>query len=126
MREFETSRWFTRGWTLQELLAPDFLEFYDSNWQFLGTKSSRIDLLHAATKIGKRYLLNRNTIKDASIAAKFSWASNRKTIRLEDMAYCLLGLVDVNMPMLYGEGEKAFYRLQLEIIKLTNEHTIFA
>jgi hypothetical protein len=60
------------------------------------------------------------------MATKFSWASCKTTTRVEDMAYCLLGLVRVNMPMLYGEGEKAFYRLQLEVIKQTNEHTIFA
>jgi len=123
---FESSRWFKRGWTLQELLAPEAIEFYDSDWDFLGTKSSLIDRIFAATSINKIYLLHRAAIEDASIAAKFSWASTRETTREEDMAYCLLGLVQVNMPMLYGEGSGAFYRLQLEIIKQNNDHTIFA
>jgi len=122
----ESSRWFERGWTLQELLAPDVVEFYDSDWKFIGTRTGLIDQIFAATKIDKRYLLDRTAIKDASIATKFSWASARRTTREEDKAYCLLGLVQVNMPMLYGEGSGAFYRLQLEIIKQTNDHTIFA
>lgn len=125
-RDFQSSRWFRRGWTLQELLAPDIVEFYDSDWIFLGTKTSLINRIVAATKIDKRCLLHRTAIEKASIAAKFSWASARMTTRVEDMAYCLLGLVQVNMPMLYGEGPGAFYRLQLEIIKQTNDHTIFA
>ena len=62
----------------------------------------------------------------ASIAMKMSWISTRKTTRVEDIAYCLLGLFDVNMPLLYGEGEKAFLRLQLEIINRSDDETIFA
>ena len=124
--DFESSRWFSRGWTLQELLAPDVIEFYDSDWTFLGTKKSLVDEIFAATKIDKRCLLDRTAIENASIAARLSWASERGTTREEDTAYCLLGLVQVNMPMLYGEGTGAFYRLQLEIIKQTNDHTIFA
>jgi len=124
--KFTSSRWFKRGWTLQELLAPDVIEFFDSDWRFMGTKSGLLDEIHAATKIEKQYLLERNAINIATVAAKFSWASARTTTREEDMAYCLLGLVRVNMPMLYGEGSGAFYRLQLEMIKQTNEHTIFA
>jgi hypothetical protein len=123
---FQSSRWFKRGWTLQELLAPDAIEFFDSNWRFMGTKSSLLDQIYAATNIEKQYLHDRHAIENATIATKFSWASGRTTTREEDMAYCLLGLVQVNMPMLYGEGSGAFYRLQLEIIKQTNEHTIFA
>ncbi|PVH90399.1 HET-domain-containing protein [Periconia macrospinosa] len=119
-------RWFTRGWTLQEILAPLVVEFFDRDWRRIGTKSSLIEAITSRTRIDKRYLLDRETIKDACIAAKFSWASQRETTRPEDIAYCLLGLVDVNMPMLYGEGTKAFYRLQLELLKKSNEHSIFA
>ena len=122
----QSSRWFNRGWTLQELLAPETIEFYNSDWRFLGTKTSLVEGIFAATRINKQCLLDRTAIKNTSIAAKFSWASGRVTTREEDMAYCLLGLVQVNMPMLYGEGRDAFYRLQLEIIKQNTDHTIFA
>jgi hypothetical protein len=125
-QELESSRWFTRGWTLQELLAPDVVEFYNHAWSMLGTKSKLLKVLERVTKIERKYLLSRESIQEASIATKFSWAALRKTTRVEDMTYCLLGLVQVNMPMLYGEGNRAFYRLQLEIIKQNNEHSIFA
>ncbi|KAG9185670.1 hypothetical protein G6011_07001 [Alternaria panax] len=101
---FKSSRWFKRGWTLQDLLAPDVMEFYDSNWSFMGTKSSLLSQIQTATDIETHYLINRGAIENATIAAKFSWASGRTKTREEDMAYCLLGVVHVNMPMLYGEG----------------------
>ncbi|KAF2689095.1 hypothetical protein K458DRAFT_329214 [Lentithecium fluviatile CBS 122367] len=118
-------RWFQRGWTLQELLAPSVVEFYNQEWQLLGTKCGLATIIQHVTRIEKKYLLDRHSIQDASVATKFSWASLRQTTRVEDTAYCLLGLVDVNMTMLYGEGTKAFYRLQLELLKKSNEHTIF-
>ncbi|KAH7066373.1 heterokaryon incompatibility protein-domain-containing protein [Paraphoma chrysanthemicola] len=124
--QLKCSRWFSRGWTLQELLAPDAVEFYDNSWKLLGTRARLVDHIQEITKIDRRFLLNRDTIRDASIATKFSWAAPRITTRVEDRAYCMLGLVQVNMPMLYGEGDRAFYRLQLEIIRQTNEHSIFA
>jgi hypothetical protein len=124
--ELETSRWFTRDWTLQELLAPDVVEFYDTQWSFLGTKAKLIDTISGATNIEPKFVLSRETIESASIGTKFSWAAARRTTRAEDMAYCMLGITRVNMPMLYGEGDRAFYRLQLEIIRQTNDHTIFA
>ncbi|KAH7092441.1 HET domain-containing protein [Paraphoma chrysanthemicola] len=124
--ELQSSRWFSRGWTLQELLAPDTVEFYNKSWQLLGTRARLVDHIQQVTRIDKRFLLNRDIIEDANIATKFSWAAPRTTTRVEDRAYCMLGLVQVNMPMLYGEGDRAFYRLQLEIIRQTNEHSIFA
>lgn len=124
--DFEASRWFKRGWTLQELLAPEIVEFYDISWTFLGTKSKLVHRISRVTGIERACLLNRDAIKYTSTGTKFSWASLRETTRVEDMAYCLLGLCRVNMPMLYGEGERAFYRLQLEIIKQENGHSIFA
>jgi hypothetical protein len=125
-QELESSRWFTRGWTLQELLAPDVVEFYNEAWSMLGTKSKLLEVIARITRIERRFLLSRTTIQEATIATKLSWAALRKTTRVEDMTYCLLGLVQVNMPMLYGEGARAFFRLQLEIIKQNNEHSIFA
>lgn len=72
-------------------------------------------------------ILNGEPLSRRSIAQRMSWASKRVTTRKEDMAYCLLGIFDVNMPMLYGEGaQKAFLRLQEEIIKQSDDHTIFA
>lgn len=119
-------RWFSRGWCLQELLAPEVVEFYNAQWVCVGTKSSLVASISTLTGIEERYLLDRGSIQLASIATRFSWASRRSTTRTEDIAYCLLGLVDVNMPLLYGEGDRAFYRLQLELIQNSNEQTIFA
>ena len=119
------SEWFNRGWTLQELLAPAAVEFYSEDWVRLGTKLNLVDDIQHTTGIEKRFLINRVSIRWACIGKKFSWASHRKTTRPEDAAYSLLGLVGVSMPMLYGEGQKAFYRLQLEILKQTRDHTIF-
>ncbi|KAH7075722.1 heterokaryon incompatibility protein-domain-containing protein [Paraphoma chrysanthemicola] len=116
--KFVEARWFTRGWTLQELLAPTIRR--------IGTKLSLACEIERATGIQKTYLLDRRAIQQACVGEKFSWASKRITTRPEDVAYCLLGLVGVNMPLLYGEGAKAFHRLQLEIIKENIDHTIFA
>jgi hypothetical protein len=121
------SRWFTRGWTLQELLAPSHVVFYSRNWRRLGTKSGLCDLLHSITRIEQRYLRGDAPLEDASIAKRMSWAAGRSTSRSEDMAYCLLGLFDINMPLLYGEGSKAFLRLQGELVKsYPYDHSIFA
>jgi hypothetical protein len=124
--QLEKSRWFTRGWTLQELLAPDVVELYDTQWSLLGTKAKLIDIIASVTKIDPKFILSRETIERASIGTKFSWTAARQTTRTEDMAYCMLGIMRINMPMLYGEGERAFYRLQLEVIRQTNDHSIFA
>ena len=118
---FRKSKWFTRGWTLQELLAPEIVIFLSEDWEELGTKDSLADLISAVTSIGD--LTNFN---DACIAAKMSWASSRKTTRVEDQAYCLMGLFGVNMPPLYGEGVRAFIRLQLEILRVSDDESIFA
>jgi hypothetical protein len=115
--EFRKSKWFTRGWTLQELLAPEIVVFYNHDWAEIGTKASMDDLISSITHIEAPFLTGTNDVKSACVAQKMSWASRRKTTRLEDTAYCLMGLFDVHMPLLYGEGKKAFYRLQLEIIK---------
>lgn len=123
---FKKSRWFTRGWTLQELLAPTVVEFYDSTWSILGTKSSLLPIISGITGIQESALQSPINIGLASVAQKFSWAAARQTSREEDVAYCLLGLFNVNMPLLYGEGKRAFLRLQQEIMRISNDHTIFA
>lgn len=103
---FRKSRRFTRGWTLQELLAPSSLVFLNSQWVDIGTKSTLGTLISSIT--GIKDLLN---YESSSVAQKMSWAARRETTRVEDKAYCLLGLFDINMPPLYGEGKNAFLRL---------------
>ena len=123
---FPKCRWFTRGWTLQELIAPSQLVFYNSGWGVRGTKQSATYLISQITRIQSDYLWNGQSVKFASVAERMSWASRRETTRIEDMAYCLLGLFDINMPMLYGEGSKAFLRLQEEIVKKTNDLSLLS
>jgi hypothetical protein len=118
-------RWFTRGWTLQELLAPKLVEIFNKAWVHIGTKSDHAEAISELTGITTDVLLNETDISTVSVAERMSWASNRQTKRKEDMAYCLLGIFDVNMPLIYGEGEKAFRRLQEEIIKHSNDLSIF-
>ncbi|OAQ60523.1 het domain-containing protein [Pochonia chlamydosporia 170] len=124
--DLKSCRWFTRGWTLQELIAPATIQFYDKNWTCVGTKQTLDDPLHLITKIDKNVLQDGRRITQFSVAKKMTWASGRQTTRIEDMAYCLLGILDVNMPLLYGEREKAFQRLQEEIVRSTHDMTIFS
>ncbi|KAI4157198.1 MAG: hypothetical protein LQ342_008470 [Letrouitia transgressa] len=121
---FRNSRWFTRGWTLQELLAPGQLTFCDRSWKPFGTKETlRKDILQA-TKIDEEHL--SGNFGNACIATKMSWASKRETSRPEDMAYCLLGILGVTMTIEYSEGRKAFIRLQEILIERIPDESIFA
>ncbi|OCL13293.1 HET-domain-containing protein, partial [Glonium stellatum] len=124
--ELSDSRWFTRGWTLQELIAPPTVEFLAKDWTEIGTKTSLQKEIARITGVNSRILCRISHVGKASVAKRMSWAARRQTSRLEDEAYCLMGLFGVNMPMLYGEGKMAFERLQLEIIKNSNDHSIFA
>lgn len=123
--QFKKCRWFTRGWTLQELIAPDNLNFYDQNWISIGSKKDHWSIISEVTRIPESVLVHRS-LQEASIAKRLSWAANRQTERLEDKAYCLLGILNVHMAMVYGEGERAFIRLQEEIIKSSLDHSLFA
>ncbi|KAL7625908.1 hypothetical protein AAE478_005132 [Parahypoxylon ruwenzoriense] len=123
---FAKSRWFTRGWTLQELLAPGTVMFFDGNWSALGDRKELAGMISDVTRIHIGVLKGRETIRDYSIAQRMSWAADRQTSREEDIAYCLLGIFDVNMPLLYGEGVEAFTRLQGEIIKVSADQSILA
>ena len=120
------SKWFTRGWTLQELIAPHTVIFYSSDWVQVGTKWTLHDVLAQKTGIDVGILTGEKSLESASVARRMSWACNRETTRTEDEAYCLMGLFDVNMPMLYGEGKKAFVRLQEEIMKNSDDQSLFA
>ncbi|KAF4493061.1 Vegetative incompatibility protein HET-E-1 [Colletotrichum fructicola Nara gc5] len=123
---FAMSRWFTRGWTLQELLAPAKLDFYSRSWDRLGGKSFLAKAISSITGIDEMFLRGR-PVREASIAARMSWASGRETSREEDRSYSLLGLFDVHIPLLYGEGGKnAFLRLQEELIRTSHDQSIFA
>ncbi|KIW18534.1 hypothetical protein PV08_02822 [Exophiala spinifera] len=120
------SRWFTRGWTLQELLAPLHVVFFDQNWMEIGSKVGLLDELNAITGVPQSALACPATIHQYCVAERMFWAHQRETTRVEDIAYCLLGIFDVNMPLLYGEGKKAFRRLQLQIVSESGDHSIFA
>jgi hypothetical protein len=123
---FCLSRWFTRGWTLQELIAPGTVYFCSKDWVKIGERIEHSEAVARITGIPRELLIDPLNLTKYSVAQKMSWASKRKTTRIEDVAYCLLGLVDVNMPLLYGEGDKAFLRLQEENMKITTDHTLFA
>ena len=122
----ERCRWFTRGWTLQELIAPRRVLFFDQNWQYRFDKAEIADQLQDITRIAKDIICHLKPLSSVCVAAKMSWAAFRETTRVEDTAYCLMGLFDVNMPLLYGEEHKAFRRLQEEIIRTTPDRSVFA
>ena len=123
---FGSCRWFTRGWTLQELIAPRTCVFYDQAWRRIAERGEILSLISRLTDIDPEVLCHRQPLSSVSIAAKMSWASRRQTTRLEDEAYCLLGIFGINMPMLYGEGRNAFARLQEEILRVSTDQSIFA
>ncbi|KAK5718175.1 hypothetical protein LTR17_015823 [Elasticomyces elasticus] len=145
---FAESEWFDRGWTLQELLAPQNVVFCNRAWQVIGHKCThqignfsvpcsvydhKLKIygpslnteISRPTKIDSRYLRTPVYIFGCSVACRMSWAARRKTARIEDMAYCLLGILNVNMPLLYGEGHGAFIRLQEELIRRSSDQSIF-
>lgn len=131
--KFSKSRWFTRGWNLQELLAPHSVLFFDSEWTFIGNRDDLAHQISAITGISQAHLLSPNDttprqalLQRASVAERMSWASRRETTREEDIAYCLLGIFDVNIPLLYGEGTQAFQRLQMEILTRRFDPTLLA
>ncbi|KAL4073150.1 heterokaryon incompatibility protein-domain-containing protein [Scleroderma yunnanense] len=119
-------KWFLRGWTLQELIAPHRLHFFDKEWAYIGDKQELVYTLNEITRIPISILEDGLPSLRPSVAQIISWASDRRTTREEDRAYSLLGLLGVHMPMLYGEGANAFRRLQLEIIRGSNDQSIFA
>jgi len=151
------NRWFTRGWTLQELIAPPAVDFYNQQWVKFGNRDGLWSLLSSLTGIEElvfrwhpyprcpvparaatgqhdpsawpRCGLCRADLADMldtfSIATRMSWAANRNTTREEDIAYSLLGLFGVNLPLLYGERHAAFQRLQHEIVRRSTDQSIF-
>ncbi|KAK8103622.1 HET domain-containing protein [Apiospora kogelbergensis] len=123
------AKWFTRGWTLQELLAPPYLVFVDQAWRRIGTRESWADEIKEASRIEARHLTNFSptNFTSCSIAMRLSWASCRETTVEEDETYSLLGLFGISLPLIYGEGRwRAFNRLQRELITVYNDDSIFA
>jgi hypothetical protein len=111
----ETSRWFTRGWTLQELIAPASVEFFSKEGDRLGDKTSLMPTLHDITGIAMQ-ALDGSPMSCFTVDERMSWAERRKTRREEDSAYSLLGIFDISMPLIYGEGrQRAKERLRKEI-----------
>jgi len=148
-------KWCTRGWTLQELVAPYDVRFYNANWELLGTRHTLAEAISACTGIDKlilrrhrdscpransrekpipRYAMcfechtvnsSRRLLDSFSVATRMSWVSRRETTREEDIAYCVLGIFNVNLPLLYGEGcLRAFSRLQDAIVNRSNDQSI--
>ena len=122
---FRRSEWHTRGWTLQELVAPHTVIFLSKEWSVLNTKHALSDLLEEVTGIHRAALSKTLHYTSFSVAERMSWASRRKTTRIEDQAYCLMGLFDVNLPTIYGEGHHAFKRLQEEIMRRSLDPSLF-
>ncbi|KAF5339467.1 hypothetical protein D9758_015309 [Tetrapyrgos nigripes] len=123
---FRDGRWFTRGWTLQELLAPEYVVFLDKGWEKIGTRWSLQDVVSAVTGIPVDVFEGR-IIDEYSVAQRMSWAVFRETTRPEDQAYCLLGVFGVSMSPIYGEGGvKVFMQLQQEIIRISDDRSILA
>ncbi|KAK5798311.1 hypothetical protein VI817_004602 [Penicillium citrinum] len=121
-----TSVWFTRGWTLQELVAPQEMVFLANDWSEIGSRRELASRIEQITNIDTALLLGKTKLYNYCISKRMSWAATRETTRTEDRAYCLMGIFNVNMPLLYGEGENAFIRLQEEIMKDSNDETLFA
>jgi hypothetical protein len=147
LQQFESSAWFQRGWTLQEMLSPKMLIFCNARWKIFGHQlrdrnrlflkdyeastskyygPSLLSRLSTITNIHEDFLSGGSDLREASIAQRMGWASRRMTSRVEDEAYCLLGIFDINMPLIYGEGRKAFARLQEEIMKRSTDQSILA
>ena len=123
---FRQSRWHKRGWTLQELIAPAVVVFFSRTWERLGTKAELAELLEQITHIPQSILTRDQYYYQASVADRMVWASDRVTTRVEDQGYCLMGLFNVRMTIIYGEGTHAFQRLQQKIMKHGFDMSLFA
>ncbi|KAI0755350.1 hypothetical protein C8Q80DRAFT_428126 [Daedaleopsis nitida] len=124
--QWKRSRWFTRGWTLQELIAPNHVLLLYQDWTPKGMKADLAEALEDLTCIPAGILQMTEELSNYSVGERMEWAAKRETTRREDEAYCLMGIFDINMPTLYGEGSKAFRRLQEEIMKHTFDPTLVA
>jgi hypothetical protein len=122
-KQFVRSQWFQRGWTLQELLAPKNIEFFDRDWKHIGSKSTLIPQISEGSRISQKHLLG--DFRQASIAQKMSWLAHRKTEVKEDLAYCMLGIFGAEFRQRPGLHGKEFIRLQETIIESWPGRKIF-
>jgi hypothetical protein len=125
---FRKSRWFTREWTLQELISCSQRRFYANDWSFINQQGyDLINLVSNITRVNTEVLHDHRKLQKCCIAERMSWAAHRETTRPEDIAYSLIGIFGANMTVLYGEGTRAaFRRLQHEIMKNSCDQTLFA
>lgn len=121
---FRRSRWFTRGWTLQELLAPATVDFYSAERQWLGSKITLEREIQEVTKLPIKALRNPR-LSEFGVEERMKWAAKRTTTKKEDRAYCLFGIFDICLPLIYGEGEeKAMRRVQEEVARRHPEQMV--
>lgn len=124
--KFTESDWFTRGWTLQELIAPKRLKFFTKDWTLIGTREQLVDPIAERTGISREILRSGRIPQDVTISQKMVWAAQRETTKLEDRTYSLLGILGVNMVPVYGVDDGAFEDLQHRIIAKYADQTLFA
>lgn len=123
---FRESKWFTRGWTLQELIAPSSVDFFSREGKLLGDKTSLERQIHEITGIPVK-AIQGSPLSQFTVEERMSWAAKRTTTRKEDEAYCLLGMFEISMVQIYGEGKKdAFIRLQEAIDKPLSKPFLFS
>lgn len=122
---FRRSMWFKRGWTLQELIVPSRNVFLSKDWRMIGTKTSLASVIAGVTGIDTSILLHTRQLHTVSVADRMAWAAGRETTRIEDEAYCLMGIFGVRLSVIYGEGSQAFVRLQEEIMRRIPDQSLF-
>ncbi|WPA97543.1 uncharacterized protein RHO25_002153 [Cercospora beticola] len=123
---FRKCTWFTRAWTLQEMIAPRQVRFYSQSWRFICDLEDIVPDISGLTGVHESLWTEQRPLDTFSVAQKMSWASARTSTKIEDRTYSLLGLMGVNIPVVYGEGIKAFQRLQDEILRTGSDDSIFA
>ena len=111
---------------MQELLASRKIRFYGRNWDYIGVKAQLVETISEMTGIDELALKDSRSLPHFTVAKRMSWAASRETSRPGDRAYSLLGIFGVKLPLLYGEGDQAFVRLQEELLRTSMDHSLFA
>jgi hypothetical protein len=124
--KLQNCKWFTRGWTLQELLAPPQVLFYDRNWLYFGKLDELTLGVSSVTRIPEALLDGKTRLFDYTAAQKMSWAATRTTTREEDMAYCLFGLFEINLPLFTAKAraEPSFASRRPSFKRVTTSHCL--